>query len=113
MKKAAQLSRAAFGVPKIWQSLPDRASADEVHDREQDDCADQRIEKRLDRDAVVERGAAAEQQAGDEGANDADDDVEDYPLLRIGSHDQACEPAANATDDQPDNEVHELCLLFA
>ena len=49
-----------------------------------------------------------EQQAGDDGTDDADNDVEDDALLGVGSHDEACKPAANTADDQPDDYTHEL-----
>ena len=84
--------------------LADRAAANEVDDRQQDDRAEQRIEEALDGDRVVERRAAAEQETGDRRADDADDDVEKDALLSIGAHDHAGQPAANATDDQPDDE---------
>ena len=38
--------------------------------------------------------------------DDADDDVEDDPLLPVRLHDDAGQPADDAADDQPDDETH-------
>ena len=92
------------------KGFPDRPAAEQGDDREQDDRADQRIEESLDRDRVVE--APAEQKAGDDRADDSDDDVEDDALLGVGPHDKARKPAANASDNQPDDDTHERFLLF-
>src|SRR5579884_2174266 len=89
--------------------LPHDAPADQVDDRKQHDRADQRVEKALDPNSLVDVHAA--EQPRDERADDADDDVEDDSLLGVGSHDQAGEPSDNAADDQPDDDVHEASLL--
>src|SRR4029079_11525249 len=95
----------------MWTRLADGSAPDQVDDREQDDRADKRIEKRLDREPGID--AAAEQQAGNHRTNDSDDDVEDNALLSIRAHDETCKPAADTTDDQPDDNTHELSLLFS
>ena len=46
--------------------------------------------------------AAVEDQPADERADDADDDVEQYALLRVGAHDEAGQPADDAADHEPD-----------
>jgi uncharacterized protein YggE len=91
----------------LGSRLADRASADQVDDREKNDRSKQRIEERFDRDRLID--AAAEQKPGDDRSDDADDDVEDDALLSVGSHDEARKPATNTANDQPDDNSHELC----
>ena len=43
-------------------------------------------------------------QAGDNGADDADDNVENDALLSVSAHDHAGEPAQDTTDDEPNDE---------
>jgi uncharacterized protein YggE len=102
------------GLPviRVLRLLANRAPADEVHDREQDNCAEQRPKEGLDRQTSIDV-TFTEQQPGDHRADDADDDIEDDPLLRVRPHDKAGEPTNDASDNQPNDETHESSLLFA
>src|SRR6266550_1290002 len=102
MKKAARRSPARpFQIAATESRLADGAPANQVDDCKQDNGAEKRIKERLDRDRLVD--AAAEQKAGDDRTDDANDDVQDNALLGVSSHDQARQPADNAANDQPDN----------
>src|SRR3954451_21582588 len=87
----------------IWRMLnpalclPYRTTRDQVHNAQQYDSADERdrqggqIEHTIvDRDGVP--GQYTEQPAADQRAEDADDDVEQRALARIGVHDDAGKP---------------------
>ena len=81
-------------------NLADATAPNEVHDAKQDDGTDQRHQKALDSDALIDR-PAAENQTGDKGADDADDDIEQNSLLRVGAHHHAGKPADNSAHDKP------------
>jgi len=67
-------------------------------------------------DAEVVRvdGAGAEHRcqepAAEQGADDADDDVQDDPLLPVRSHDHARDPTDEPAHDKPNDEVHAVPL---
>src|SRR5688500_11847030 len=86
------------------------APANQVDDEQQDDCADQRDkESRQAEIALVERTAADQRRnepSAQQGADDADDDIQEEPLLRVGLHDEAGYPSDNPAHDQPDDQVH-------
>src|SRR4029079_10581660 len=86
--------RAAFLVRQRLR-LANRTPADQIDDREQNDRAEQRIQERLYRNGLID--AATEQEARDHCAAEPDDDMENDALLSVVAHDQAGEPAANAS----------------
>src|SRR5690606_6913165 len=66
-------------VPR--QPLTNAAAPDQIDDGQQDDGADQRNQERIDsKRGVVDRTARKDQPA-DEGADDADDNIQQDPLL--------------------------------
>src|SRR5687768_4166440 len=87
--------------------LADRAPANEIDDREQDDRAKERPKNVGQVQRVRIDGAAADDQAGDNGANDADNDIHQDTLLGVSAHDEAGEPTDNTADDDPNDETHE------
>src|SRR3954447_2346892 len=96
--------------------LTDAAAAEQVDDRQQDHGADQGHQDRADADAFVDRAHAHHRRdhpATDEGADDADDDVQQDALLAIGTHDQAGKPADDSTHDQPNEKAHDALLNAA
>src|SRR5262245_38740881 len=103
---------AARGARRVleWETLTDAAAPDQVDDREQDDSAEERDQQSaqaeiplIDRPGPEQRG---EQPAAQQGADDADHDVENYTLLGIGLHHHAGKPADQTSDDQPNDEIH-------
>jgi hypothetical protein len=85
------------------------AAAEQIHDRQQDDGADQRDQERGQRDALIDRADAEQRghdESGEQRADDTDNDVEQDALLRVGAHDDAGEPAHHAAHDQPDENTH-------
>src|SRR5215217_3159593 len=100
MKKAAQRLRGLHASNKRGPHLADRSPADQVDDRKQDHRADKRIEEGANVERVTCTEAIAEQEPRNHRANDSNDDIENDALLSIGSHNQACKPAANATNNQ-------------
>src|SRR3954453_6097101 len=90
--------------------LAHRATPEQVDDGEQDDGAQQRDQQ--SRQAEVPRGDVArpeqrsQQEAREQGADDADDDVEENALLGIRPHHDAGDPSDEATDDQDENKVN-------
>src|SRR3546814_12773839 len=89
------------------------AASEQVDDGKQHHRPDKGPEQ-ADRAERTERRAHAEHPAQDvaqEGADDADHDVQDDALLRIGAHDDARQPAADAADNKRDDDVYEYCSL--
>src|SRR5690606_28726788 len=86
------------------------AATEQVDDGEQDDRADQRRNESHDVEACRSAGAAADERgdepAADQCTDDADDHVEQDPLLGVRPHDQAGEPADDAAHDQPNDQTH-------
>ncbi|VVT27486.1 hypothetical protein SPHINGO391_500008 [Sphingomonas aurantiaca] len=107
-KKAARLPGRPFPFRVTMRSLADATATHEVHDREQDDRTQQRHDERGQRQRRVVDGATRQDQTTDECADDANDDVQKYTLLRISAHDHAGNPADDAADDQPKNETHDI-----
>src|SRR5690606_23696538 len=88
------------------------ARAAQVDDREQDQRAERRHHEAPGREAVVDGTGAqqrTDQPSTDKRTHDADDDVEQDALLSVALHDDACQPADDAADDQPDDDSH-ACL---
>ena len=81
--------------------LPYATASYQVDHGQQDHGAEQRPQEGFQGEALVDV-ALAEHQAGDDRADDADHDVQQDALLGVRAHDQAREPAHDATDDQPD-----------
>src|SRR5687768_5812737 len=105
--------RSAAGLrERVEPVLADRAATEQVDDRQQQDRADEGRKQGAAVEAVAaEQGAvgaeeAAEQEAPEQRADDADDDVEQDALLRIGTHHDAREPADDAADNERKNETH-------
>src|SRR5436190_1058966 len=86
------------------------AAAEQIDDAQKDDCADQRHEHRRKTEGVLVDGGHADERrdepTAEQRADDADDDVQDHALLRVGPHDHACQPTDDSADYQPDDEVH-------
>ena len=86
------------------------AATNQVHNREQNDCAQQRHEQRANTEIALVDGANTEQrrkqQTSKKRADDANDDVEQRALLAIRVHDKAGKPAKNATHNNPNNEIN-------
>src|SRR5690606_23130 len=111
-KRRPGVSRAFSASVSDVVASADATAAEPVDDCQQDHRADQRDDEAHDRNAVVDRTCAtqrADQPATDQGADDTDDDVEQDALLTIALHDDACQPADDAADDQPDEDSH-ACL---
>lgn len=97
--------------------LPDRqslfmrpyAAAQQFDDPEQEHCAEERDEQRREAEVFLVDGAHAhhrgDEQAAQVCADDADDDVQERALLGIRAHHLAGEPADNAAEKKPENEV--------
>src|SRR5690606_24311927 len=85
---------------------------EQVNDRQQDNRTYQRHQQSGDTEITAVDIAANTQHAADpaanEGADDADDDVEEDALLAIGLHDHAGNPADDAAYDQPNDDTHHV-----
>jgi hypothetical protein len=107
---AGSLLPPSAAVPPYEGRLANRAAAEKIDYREQDHRSEERnhespyTEIALVDCAFAEKGR--DQQATQERANDTNDDVQEYPLLRVGLHDEAREPTDNTADYQPNNKVH-------
>lgn len=86
------------------------ATTEEVDDPEQHDRAKERDCHRRDVDRTAgDRRTADErcdQEARKKRADDADHDVEQDALLSVGAHDDACQPADDAADDEKNDKAH-------
>jgi len=87
-----------------------RAAREQVDDCQQDHSAQQRDQQRAKAEVAGHDVAAAdkrvEQEAGNYSANDTYDNIEKNALLSVTAHDDAGEPADDATYDDCENERH-------
>jgi hypothetical protein len=109
LRRARQAQEIPVGLIATKLS-PRPPSPEEVDDREQDYRPQKRHQERADAEvALVDRAGAEErreQQAAKERTHYAHDHVEHNALLVVRLHDDAGEPAEDATDNEPKNEIH-------
>ena len=90
--------------------LANSAPTEQVHDREQDHCTQERHTKSRETQVALIDGRStdqrADQPAAEQRADDTDDDVQQNALLPIGPHHQTREPPNHTTNHQPDQNVH-------
>ena len=81
--------------------LADAAATHEVHDREQHDRTQQRNQERGQRQRCAVDRTTRQDQAADERADDADDDVQENALLRVVRIVSIAESGENAGSPNP------------
>src|SRR3546814_4013075 len=87
-----------------------------MHDREQNDRAEQRDQQRAKREAAREDGRHAKQwrqnKPCQKRADDPDNDIQEDALLRIRPHHKTGKPAQYASQDRSDEHTSELQSLM-
>src|SRR5690606_39533235 len=89
-------------------------AAHQIDDREQDDRTDESPQEAIGLEGAG-LGAAHEhavKKSALKSTHDADDDIEEDALLRVGAHDDARQPADDAADDKRDDDTHIFCSHF-
>src|SRR5262249_18368419 len=87
-----------------------RSAFDEPDDQQQDHRPDHGIDDRASHAADVENADQWQEPTGEQGADNADDDVPDQPIT-VTLDDQAGEPAGNPAYNQPNNQIDEHGVL--
>jgi len=94
--------------------LPRPTTGEEVHDGKEDAGAEERCDQPGDAEVISVDGPRSQQwrdqKPAKHRAHNADDYIQNDPLLLIGFHDHACEPANDAADDEPNDQAHEKLL---
>ena len=88
------------------------APPQQVHRAQQHHGANEGDKQRGQAEVILVNGSDADKRRNEptrqHGAYDTDNDVQNDALLPIGFHDYAGKPADQATNNQPDNEVHDV-----
>src|SRR3546814_14624352 len=88
----------------------------EVDDPEQDHGAEKGGKQGHRIEGVAAQMAAAEEAAEQEAAKDrpdtTDDDIKENALLGVGTHHDACQPAADAAHDDCNHPSHKMTPLY-
>src|SRR5215471_8616252 len=105
-------SRQTGGTMSRAQHLAHCATAKEIHDGQQNDCSEQRHQERWQAKVVLVNGANTkerrQQEPGQQSADHSNNNIEEYPLLRVCTHDEAGDPSEDAANDEPQNKIHTL-----
>ena len=114
--RTAQRRSSALGTGDDWGGResacgqprpPYSAATKKIEHGQQNNGAQQRNQQGRAAETVLVDGRHAkewaQEQAGNEGAHDANNDVHHCTLLSVCVHDHAGHPAEQAADDNPDN----------
>src|SRR5579863_5716313 len=109
----ADIGSASPGEPQ--QASKTSAGPNQPHDQQKDNGADRRIDDLRNQAAADVNAKPWEKPAGDEGADNADNDVADDAKAGA-AHDLAGQPARDQTDEQNDDKtftryVHKVPLM--
>ncbi len=102
MKKPSNFRRVFNEWMLAVQGFDDR---DEHHGA--DKCDDETLNIETAYAAIAEE---ADQPATKDRANNTDDDIEEDALLSIGVHEERCDPANDATEDDIDEKTHMIYI---
>ncbi len=102
-------------LPTLSLPLAHRATAKEIHAGQQNDRSEQRHRERWQATVVLVNGASAkerrQQEPGQQSADHLNYNVEEYPLLRVCTHNEADDLSEDAANNEPQNEIHTLPLF--
>ena len=91
-----------YAAREAGEPLPNRTATEEVNDRKEYDCTQQRNQYRAHAEVAAHDVAATnhriEDKSGDKGANNTDDYIKENPLLSVSSHDKAGYPSQDAAN---------------